>query len=679
MAKKVEVEIDVQSNLGESIADLKELKKQLKQTAAGSDEFKKLYGQIDDLEDKIKSAKKSSADWIDSLESAGGPLGAVGGALNKAKVATQSFGAALKATGIGLIVALIGGLVAAFTQTEGSMKKLEPLMIAMEQIFGGIMEALQPLIDGFIELAIQVMPYVTKAFKVVYSAVTAVFQSLGKLGGAIVKLFKGDFKGAWEDAKSSVTSFSDNYEAATERFDKGAAKMTKTQKANLKTQKEDSDKALQEKLKRMEAEDKIDEARLEKMKAETLALATTEQQKLDIEKAFAEKSYNQRVKDLQDKQGLYKKDSVEYKNLQAELLKLEGDYTTQLTGFKDKQKELNDKAKKDEFDAAKNALDIKKAQGMEEGAYQQELYNLRVKYSTDAKELGQAELDFENYKKEQRKKGLEEQRGIALLELQGKIEELDRKNQLSELDFEQDLERLKTKRDLLAQSEATELANTELTEFQRTEIRKKYSDQRAAITTAEIQTEKAAMEAKHAINSAYLDLFAQFGNTLTQLAGKNKALAIAGIVISQAAAIGQIIANTGIANAKALAASPITFGQPWVTINTISAGLSIAATVASAAKSIQQINQTAGAAGVQGGGGSPAAAQAPPPVYGGAPATTNTPQINTTTGANPTSQIAQTLSQTTKKPIQAYVVSTEISSQQALDRRTNRAATFSGG
>ena len=455
--------------------------------------------------------------------------------------------------------------------------------------------------------------------------------------------------------------------------------MTKNQKANLKTQKEDSDKALQEKLKRMEAEDKIDEARLEKMKAETLALATTEQQKLDIEKAFAEKSYNQRVKDLQDKQGLYKKDSVEYKNLQAELLKLEGDYTTQLTGFKDKQKELNDKAKKDEFDAAKNALDIKKAQGMEEGAYQQELYNLRVKYSTDAKELGQAELDFENYKKEQRKKGLEEQRGIALLELQGKIEELDRKNQLSELDFEQDLERLKTKRDLLAQSEATELANTELTEFQRTEIRKKYSDQRAAITTAEIQTEKAAMEAKHAINSAYLDLFAQFGNTLTQLAGKNKALAIAGIVISQAAAIGQIIANTGIANAKALAASPITFGQPWVTINTISAGLSIAATVASAAKSIQQINQTAGAAGVQGGGGSPAAAQAPPPVYGGAPATTNTPQINTTTGANPTSQIAQTLSQTTKKPIQAYVVSTEISSQQALDRRTNRAATFSGG
>jgi hypothetical protein len=45
-------------------------------------------------------------------------------------------------------------------------------------------------------------------------------------------------------------------------------------------------------------------------------------------------------------------------------------------------------------------------------------------------------------------------------------------------------------------------------------------------------------------------------------------------------------------------------------------------------------------------------------------------------GANPTAQIAQTLAQTTGKPIKAYVVSTEMSSHQALDRRTNVAATF---
>ena len=45
-------------------------------------------------------------------------------------------------------------------------------------------------------------------------------------------------------------------------------------------------------------------------------------------------------------------------------------------------------------------------------------------------------------------------------------------------------------------------------------------------------------------------------------------------------------------------------------------------------------------------------------------------------GNNPTSQIANTLAQTTKQPIKAYVVSTDMSSAQALDRRTNVAATF---
>jgi hypothetical protein len=45
---------------------------------------------------------------------------------------------------------------------------------------------------------------------------------------------------------------------------------------------------------------------------------------------------------------------------------------------------------------------------------------------------------------------------------------------------------------------------------------------------------------------------------------------------------------------------------------------------------------------------------------------------------NPTTQLGQTLTNS-QKPLRAYVVSGEISSQQALDRRTSRAATFSGG
>lgn len=232
MAKTVEVDLQVKSNIQGSISELKALKRQLKDTAAGSAEFKALYNQIDDLEDKIKSSKNASSDWIDSLEQAGGPIGALGASLNRAKVATQSFGGALKATGIGLIVSLVAGLAAAFNDNEKAQKKLQPLLTSLQKIFQGVYSVVEPLFFTLVDLATKALPYVSDAFKVVYSSVTAVFQSLGKLGSAVSKLISGDFKGAWNDAKSSVTSFSKNFNDAKNRYEKGSNELTKTEKEN---------------------------------------------------------------------------------------------------------------------------------------------------------------------------------------------------------------------------------------------------------------------------------------------------------------------------------------------------------------------------------------------------------------------------------------------------------------
>ena len=255
MAEKKTIELEVKSNVGESIADLKALKRQLKDTAAGSEDFKKLYNQIDDLEDKIKSSKNASSDWVDSLESAGGPLGMVGASLNKAKVATQSFGGALKATGIGLFVSLIGGLVAAFQDNENSMKKIQPLLDGLGKLFNGVFRAVEPLFNTLVDLAISALPTVSKAFGVVYSSVTAVFQSLGMLGGAIKKLISGDFSGAWKDAKSSVNDFSKNYDDSISRFIAGTKEVTKVEKkegqtrvTNKKETNDELDKLNQERL-----------------------------------------------------------------------------------------------------------------------------------------------------------------------------------------------------------------------------------------------------------------------------------------------------------------------------------------------------------------------------------------------------------------------------------------------
>ena len=124
------------------------------------------------------------------------------------------------------------------------------------------------------------------------------------------------------------------------------------------------------------------------------------------------------------------------------------------------------------------------------------------------------------------------------------------------------------------------------------------------------EIEIAELESKVAIASAGMDLAAQAGKFLQEIAGKNKAVAIAGIIVEQAAAIGKIVANTAVANAKSVAAFPITGGMPWVAINTVSAGLSIASTIAGAAKAISAIKSSGGDSG--GGGGSAPGAPATP-------------------------------------------------------------------
>jgi hypothetical protein len=230
MAKDINVDLNINSNVNASISELKRLKRQLKDTEVGTDAFKNLFNQIDDLEDKIKSAKNTSSDFIDSLEMAGGPLGMLGGAINKAKVATQSFGGALKATGIGLLVALIGGLVAAFNDSEKATKKLQPLLMGLERIFNGVYGAVEPLFNILVDLAISALPFVSQAMQTVYGSVTAVIQSLGSLGSAVGKLLTGDFAGAWESAKASVTDFSKNYDDSIKRFTAGTKDLTKIEK-----------------------------------------------------------------------------------------------------------------------------------------------------------------------------------------------------------------------------------------------------------------------------------------------------------------------------------------------------------------------------------------------------------------------------------------------------------------
>jgi hypothetical protein len=324
---------------------------------------------------------------------------------------------------------------------------------------------------------------------------------------------------------------------------------------------------------------------MEKMKAEALALAQTEQEKLDIEKKFQKLSYDATLQDILDKQALYKKDSAEYKALEESKIKLQTENINKTKEFADKQKEITKNSNKELMEEELGALALRKSKGeIGEEEYQEAVYQTKKKYVKDKKELNDIEIAHEQYLTDKKKKEADKQRGILFLQLQDQIDMLDKKNADLDNDFASDIARLEQKKTYLQQQRDLELAAVVNDEQKKLEIKKKYGDQINAVEKSITETQKAQQQARVALALAIADNFAQLGNFMQQIAGKNKGLAKAGLIIEQAAGIAKIIINTQVAASKAGYLTPMG-------IATLVAGaLGVATAIAATVKGIRQID-----------------------------------------------------------------------------------------
>lgn len=365
---ELKVKIDAAINAEPTLKALRELKQLQRETVAGSADYKKIQARINDIGDAAKTAKGQSEDWIDTLAGAPGVVGSLGRGLDSITSSTNKFGLALKATGIGLIVGLVGQLVAAFTSNEKAMKKLEPIMIAFEQILGGIFAAMEPVFDLLIDLAIQALPYVIKGFGVLYSTLYGLFTMIKDIGVGAGKLLIGiftlDTKMIDEGMNQLTGSITNGVNAGMEaygRFEAGTKETTKTQKKNLQEAAEAHAKYLAETKAMYEQQEKLRQADLDKAKAIAMSQAKTEEERLAIEKKFAEDAYNSKKKLLEQTQALYPKNSKEYKDYVAQLTTLEAEYINKKTEFANKEKEIAEKAFQDQVkiqqQASKQKLD----------------------------------------------------------------------------------------------------------------------------------------------------------------------------------------------------------------------------------------------------------------------------------------------------------------------------------
>ncbi len=89
-----------------------------------------------------------------------------------------------------------------------------------------------------------------------------------------------------------------------------------------------------------------------------------------------------------------------------------------------------------------------------------------------------------------------------------------------------------------------------------------------------------------------------FGSNLQIIAGKNKKLAIAGLLIEKAAAVTDVVVNTAKATTKAVAASPLTLGLPWSALIVANGVLQSAAIIKSAVDGVKAINSAGNSAGI---------------------------------------------------------------------------------
>ena len=174
-----------------------------------------------------------------------------------------------------------------------------------------------------------------------------------------------------------------------------------------------------------------------------------------------------------------------------------------------------------------------------------------------------------------------------------------------------------------------------------------------------VKIEQFVAQAKEQIQQKTLDVASQGIELLTSLAGKNKALQKGLLLVESAVGIAKIVTSTQAANAAVTAKyAPIPGGPALaaaeITLNKVSAGIGIAANLAATSKAMSALG-----GGGSGGGGASAGASVP---------ASATPNVSFVTSSE--NQVASNINRQNAEapPVKAYVVTSEVTTGQSLDR-----------
>ena len=361
--------IEIKANVNSAIADIEKLKDSIEDTQVATQETNETIQKGTDVVDKFT----------------GGALSGFKNLIKTVKTAIKSFGVlriAVAATGLGALVLLVTSIQQAFTRSEEGQNKYAKLLGQIGAVTGELLDRLANLgmaiIDAFTNPRKALEDFGKSIKQFFLDRIKLAAEGLGLLGKAIAKVFKGDFKGAAEDAGKGFQALNRGINPAvivTEQLVKATTKLVKVTKEATKAALEEAKVAgqiadLRAEADKVERDLLVDRAEADRDRAALLEKAvnrekfTTQERIAFLEEAgrLEEEITNKEIaavklrleaQKAENALGLSRKEDLEAQaQLEAQLIQLE---TARLT----KQKEVTSQtiALKAEEAAAKKAIE----------------------------------------------------------------------------------------------------------------------------------------------------------------------------------------------------------------------------------------------------------------------------------------------------------------------------------
>ena len=199
-------------------------------------EIEDLKKQVESLQDEVQKGNKTTADGLKGVEAASG----------KAASGIKKIGTALKAIGIGLLLAAFAKLKEVFEENQKVADffntTFEALSLAFNDFFNFLDKNAGTIIDWFKGIFNDPVGAIKDFGNAIKDNLIERFNSfldtLGFLASAVKKVFSGDFAGALEDVKSAGKESIDIITGVNNTFDRSVEIVTKAAKATAEYAKE---------------------------------------------------------------------------------------------------------------------------------------------------------------------------------------------------------------------------------------------------------------------------------------------------------------------------------------------------------------------------------------------------------------------------------------------------------